>query len=391
MSGFSAPMPSVGGEAHRIRMYMGRFIGGGYLAYFVAAIAEIRAEAAIVAPWWTPLALVAAFGPGWVLFAVSFVPRLSALLGGFVAAACGGGYLMALGLWFVAWNGGEVEGQRGTWLVLFPGLASLAVVLVRRPWLAIAHLGVSAPVAQLANALGRSDRYGHGVLLGDLAWAVLFSAVFVLAGIMAVRTGDVLDATRERVADLAGRAAAQQARAAEQAWYDRLIHDRVLMVLQQIRAGVAQPHLVAYAEQAMRELDADSPAARALDGDLAPLLRTVLAAIAPGITVQVSDVEESALDLSPEVTRELVDAAAEAVRNAVRHGSNEVGVRVDIDAAQVRVHIVDDGPGFDLATVGTDRMGLAHSIIARMAEVGGRATVQSEIGHGTQVVLAWPT
>lgn len=392
MNGFSAPLPSWGSEARRIRMYTGRFIGGGYIAYLVAAMAEIRAEAAIVAPWWTPLAVLVAFGPGWVLFAVSFVPRLSAALGEFAAAACGGGYLMALGLWFVAWNGGEVDGQRGTWLVLFPGLASLAVVLVRQPWLAIAHLGVSAPVAQLANALGRSDRYGHWVLLGDLAWAVLFCVVFVLAGIMAVRTGDLLDATRERVTDLAGRAAAQQAREAEQAWYDRLIHDHVLMVLQQVRGGIAQPHLVAYAEQAMRELDVDRPGSRSLDGELVPLLRTVLAAIDPNITVEVREAPGVAVDLSPQVTRELVDAAAEAVRNAVRHGGRRVAVNVcvEIDAAQVRIQIVDDGPGFDVAAVGPDRMGLVHSITARMAAIGGQAVIRSDVGRGTRVMLTWP-
>jgi len=56
----------------------------------------------------------------------------------------------------------------------------------------------------------------------------------------------------------------------------------------------------------------------------------------------------------------------------------------------VRVDIVDTGCGFDADRVSTHRRGVAGSIVARMAAVGGRATVRSAPGAGTVVQLEWP-
>jgi hypothetical protein len=306
--------------------------------------------------------------------------------------ACGGGYLAALALWFLAWNGGEVEGSRGTWLVMFPGLASLAVVLGRRPWLAVVHLVLTAPTALVANGLGRSDRYGHWTALGDIAWAATFSGVFVLAGIMAVRTGDVLDASREEVASIAGRAAAQQARDAERSWYDKLIHDQVLMVMQHVRGGETNAQLAPYARQAMDELATGSPDGPASGTDLVSLMRAVISDVDSGIDVTAQPWSPDLIEVPPSVAREIVDAAAEATRNCVRHAGPDATatVYIEVDTEQVRVRIHDDGKGFDPRTVRRDRMGLAFSIQQRMTAAGGRATVDTAVGLGTRVLLEWP-
>lgn len=382
------PQPS---EARRIRRLISRFIGGGYAAYFVVAVPDIRADAAIVASWWTPVAVVLAFVPGWSLGAASFV-RHREWLSTAIPLACGGGYLVALALWFLAWNGGEVEGSRGTWLVMFPGLASLAVVLGRRPWLAVVHLVLSAPAALIANGLGRSDRYGHWTALADVAWAGTFSGLFVLAGIMAVRTGDVLDASREHVASIAGRAAAQQARDAERSWYDKLIHDRVLMVMQHVRGGDTDAQLASYARQAMDELSAGSPEGPVHGTDLVSLMRAVIADVDSDIAVTAPPWVRELVEVPSSVAREIVDAAAEAARNCARHaGPNaKATVRIEADTEKVRVWIHDDGMGFDPRTVRRDRMGLAFSIQQRMTAAGGRATIDSAVGLGTRVLLEWP-
>ena len=47
----------------------------------------------------------------------------------------------------------------------------------------------------------------------------------------------------------------------------------------------------------------------------------------------------------------------------------------------------DRGPGFDLDAVPADRRGVRDSIIGRMERHGGRATVHSTPGHGTEVEL----
>ncbi|MEV6801035.1 ATP-binding protein [Micromonospora rifamycinica] len=91
------------------------------------------------------------------------------------------------------------------------------------------------------------------------------------------------------------------------------------------------------------------------------------------------------------VTAALVDATAAALANVARHAPDAaVAVRLGRDDGGVVVEVVDDGPGFDPATVPAHRYGLRESIQGRLADVGGRAKVTSAPGEGTRVRLEWP-
>jgi signal transduction histidine kinase len=59
--------------------------------------------------------------------------------------------------------------------------------------------------------------------------------------------------------------------------------------------------------------------------------------------------------------------------------------QADADGAEVFVR--DEGPGFELETVPTERRGVRDSIVGRMAGVGGSATVESRFGEGTEIAL----
>lgn len=116
----------------------------------------------------------------------------------------------------------------------------------------------------------------------------------------------------------------------------------------------------------MREMDIEIPA-----DELAPrLTRARLGEIEASLGPRSADVK-------------LI--VSELVTNAVRHaGSNEkVRVRVKANDERIRLEVVDDGPGFPLATARGDGMGLR--IIERLAddwgvEVDGSCTVWVELG-----------
>jgi signal transduction histidine kinase len=57
---------------------------------------------------------------------------------------------------------------------------------------------------------------------------------------------------------------------------------------------------------------------------------------------------------------------------------------------RLQVVIRDRGAGFDRARVDQARLGLRRSITERTAECGGRASIRSEPGQGTEVSLSWP-
>ncbi|MDG4805818.1 ATP-binding protein [Micromonospora sp. WMMD1120] len=102
------------------------------------------------------------------------------------------------------------------------------------------------------------------------------------------------------------------------------------------------------------------------------------------------------LDLAPcAVPAGVADAISEsayaALSNVLRHAPGVAAtLRLSPDAIGVVVEVVDDGPGFDPATVPPHRYGLRESIRGRMATVGGRAEVCSAIGAGTRIRLEWP-
>jgi len=71
-------------------------------------------------------------------------------------------------------------------------------------------------------------------------------------------------------------------------------------------------------------------------------------------------------------------------------GVEEVDVYVEVTDEQISVFVRDRGPGFDRSAVPPDRRGLAESIEGRLERAGGRATVTSAPGEGTEVELRLP-
>lgn len=83
----------------------------------------------------------------------------------------------------------------------------------------------------------------------------------------------------------------------------------------------------------------------------------------------------------------IVFAAREAMNNVDRHARAE---KLTITVAAGHIRLQDNGIGFDPANT-QRRHGIAHSIVSRMARIGGDAAVRSGPGDGTVVDLRWST
>jgi signal transduction histidine kinase len=91
-------------------------------------------------------------------------------------------------------------------------------------------------------------------------------------------------------------------------------------------------------------------------------------------------------------------AVREALANVASHaGTGEAWVDVTLTApgagsaepGSLEVIVRDAGAGFDPAGVDSSRLGLKRSIIERIADLGGQASVESAPGDGTVVSLGW--
>lgn len=82
----------------------------------------------------------------------------------------------------------------------------------------------------------------------------------------------------------------------------------------------------------------------------------------------------------------LVMAAREAMVNAAKHaGVSSVDVYAESLAGTVEVFVRDRGVGFDPEAIPADRHGVRDSIRARVERAGGRVSIHSAPGRGTEV------
>ena len=107
-----------------------------------------------------------------------------------------------------------------------------------------------------------------------------------------------------------------------------------------------------------------------------------------GVKIELASAGHVLLDANVE---QLVLAAREAMANAAKFaGAGEISVYAESDASSVSVFVRDRGAGFDRAAVPADRRGLTESIEGRLARAGGRATIRSAPGEGTEIELTLP-
>jgi signal transduction histidine kinase len=199
-------------------------------------------------------------------------------------------------------------------------------------------------------------------------------------------------------AGLAVVAGLRAGRAAQRADMLRQLHDTVLQTLEglalrtssslqpfEARLREAQAIAVAQAQELREVLSED----RAAAGDALDVRLRALAGRFQrhGLGVDLL----TAIGSGPDPPGEVLDAVEGAVREALTNVAKHAGVtRAAVQAATtgdgVEVTVRDHGRGFDPATV-TGGYGLAGSIRARMAQVGGTAEVWSAPGRGTRVRL----
>jgi signal transduction histidine kinase len=107
-----------------------------------------------------------------------------------------------------------------------------------------------------------------------------------------------------------------------------------------------------------------------------------------GVRVELASAGDCPVDAS---VGALVLAAREAMTNAAKFaGVDEIDVYAEVSDDEVSVFVRDRGAGFDRAAVPGDRRGLVESIEGRLERAGGRATVVSSPGNGTEVELRLP-
>lgn len=298
---------------------------------------------------------------------------------------------------------GEVVSGRPFFATGYPLSAALvwgAITGLRQGFLAglalaIAHL-FSRPLNDVElSQLGLSDVQNvTGAMLNYLVAGAATGFVRRLldCSATAVRTATA-DLVRER--ELSARLAERESLA-------RAIHDSVLQALALVHkrgrelaraASVDAAEVERLAEVAGRQ-EAELRALILRPFDPAPAgrasLRSALEKIGrevDGVQVIVNVVDD--VFMSSNAMAELAGAVRQALENVARHsGARRATVFADAEGGALTLSVKDDGEGFsydesDLARRG--KVGILKSMKGRVEDLGGRMTIDSEPGRGTEV------
>jgi signal transduction histidine kinase len=183
---------------------------------------------------------------------------------------------------------------------------------------------------------------------------------------------------------------AERIRTQERAEMAAHLHDSVLQTLALMQKRADEPREVAaLARRQERELRSwlNAGSRREPGASLAAALEAAVVELedAHGVPVEVVAVGDRPLDERGEA---LVAAAREAVLNAVKFAPGAaISVYAEVQGDHAEVFVRDRGPGFDLAAIPADRRGLRESVLGRMERHGGRATIHTRLGDGTEVEL----
>ncbi|MFG2004641.1 sensor histidine kinase [Spirillospora sp. NPDC048911] len=294
-------------------------------------------------------------------------------------------------------------------LLAQPRLVPVASVVDETTW-AIVLAGSAVYVALLSTGRLTGSLLAAGVIAAYMigvpaetsqvrSLVVQATAVSVIMWLLrrGGRRADVIVADRDRERR---RSMVEAARRADERIHRFQVHDTVLSMLSMVASGAVpadSPGLRRDARRAMQVMERFSGGWLDGDGtpvDLAEQLRGLTEELSVPVTVDltiVHDGDAARMEVPAPVAAAITGAAGEALRNVDRHaGVSRACVRAERHGGAVTVTVADRGRGFEPVGAQVSRRGIRHSIVERMITVGGRATVDSRPGAGTEITLRWP-
>ena len=192
-----------------------------------------------------------------------------------------------------------------------------------------------------------------------------------------------------RLANDLGAERSERVRQEERAELAAHLHDSVLQTLALIQRTEDPKRMLTLARGQERELrrwlyDRVPEAGTA---SLSVLLQSTVDRVEADFDLPI-DLVIAGGDVEGDLVGPLVSATGEALTNAAMHsGAGKVSVYAEISSEAIDVWVADQGSGFDVAAVASDRRGISDSIVGRIQRHGGTATITSELGEGTEVHL----
>jgi hypothetical protein len=295
-----------------------------------------------------------------------------------------------------------------------PSLVPNAVILINRPATVLVLVGTigSRPLfavlwgvcgflagegaTLLVNIqLGLPVHYGYGPVV-TLAF---YSAAFVgLSFIQRAQRGRVPDFLRLRHESRQLEAVRTFEQRSVALLHDTVLNDLALVINgpEVVDAAMRDRMLQDVATLARTDVLGGIEPGRIIDPSDASLRNQVVMLITDyqwrGLTVDITGDSGAAIfRATPETIEATVGALRACLENVVRHSGRDFAeIIVSATDTSITWTVSDDGVGFDVAAVPSDRLGLRSSVRQRVEGAGGAVRIFSAPGAGTSVLITLP-
>jgi hypothetical protein len=309
-------------------------------------------------------------------------------------------YVCALVTWpFDVVTPHSASNNQWLYFLLTVGTSTAAIAFSSR--LAAAYLFVVPSIYGVIRMTppGGSEPVPAAIL--DSVYSIILGGAVVVLITMLRQTATNVDVAQSMALERYGHAVRHHATEVERVQVDSIVHDSVLTTLLSAAraytpegmelAAVMAGNAIGYLHDAalVQPDDGSTVRLRAVSQRIVD----AAAGMSQPFTVKVTEVGPRSI---PAASAEaIVSAATQAMINSVQHAGDSAKIKRRVSIKGVRpggieVEVSDDGEGFLMTAIPTERLGVRVSIIERIANAGGIARVVSAPGQGTTMTVRWP-
>jgi len=376
----------------RVESAIARSGAGIGIVFFLQSLPTLLGEHGQTVPLWSVSAAIAIVGC--LLFTV--VAAVSRRL----VRTANVSFAVAFFVVLITWPFAVVHpSPQSPWLYYLITIATaMAAIGLSVPW-AAAYLVVVPLVYAVIRLTPAGGELSPLKASLDSIYAVILGGAILVITTMLRAAATSVDQAQATALEGYAHAVRAHAMEAERVRVDAIVHDSVLTtLLYAARADTPEAQRLAatMASNAIGHLR-DAALVSPDDGStvritaLAQSVREAVEQLEAGFEITTSRLGTRSLPAG--VADAVASACLQAAVNSVNHAGEGARrtVRITSSGVGVQITVADDGRGFDLSQVPSERLGVRVSIIELIANVGGEAQVESSPGAGTTVVIRWPS
>ncbi|MEP6480570.1 MAG: ATP-binding protein [Rhodoglobus sp.] len=396
-----SPVPQIKGPRNpisrrQVEKVLSRSVAGFGIVFGAQAIPWLLGQVDEAYPVWLWIVVPAIFGMLVVVAVSSVVQRWIKQSQGIFAII----YLCALVSWPFAIIPNATVFPGIHWLNYLITIATLMATIAFRTVIATIYVFLAPAIYLVIRATPEGGGAPLGLATLEAVYAFILGGAIMIIITMLRQAATSVDNAQATALDRYSHAVRQHATEVERVQVDSIVHDSVLTTLisaaraftpeAQALAATMAGNAIGHLREAALVSPDDGTSVRI--SAIAERISGAAKSLASPIEIRIKGVGTRSMPV--QAAEAVYSAAVQSMVNSLQHAGESgverwVAVR-GVSQGGVEVVVGDNGAGFAVADIPSERLGVRVSIIERVANAGGRVVIQTAPGAGTIVTIRWP-